>query len=170
MAISWATGDSITASKLQDMVPVYAVKNGDTSRASTITPTNDADLTLTLRPGVTYRVVAEIGCTGATAGDIRLCWAVTGTITTITNRRIIGPQVATTDSTATSVKIQTGWALTSNVQYGTDGVAAGYIQETFIVAAGASGGVLTLQWAQGTSNATGTVLKANSSVVAIPIG
>lgn len=154
---------------LADRATKSAIKNADTNRASTIAPSNDPDLTVTLRPNVRYRVVAEIGATGATGGDIRVCWGTTGTIATVANRRVIGPAVATTDSAATSVRAQTGWALTTNVQYGCDGVAAGLIQESFIVDGGASGGVLTLQWAQGTSSGTNTTVKSNSSLVASPI-
>jgi hypothetical protein len=142
-----------------------------TVTAST-TPVNDADLVFTLLPNISYRVSMALSPTSTAAtggtGGLRTLWAVTGTVTT-TNRLCTGPGINTTDATATAAaattvgitrasKHGTGTAVT----YGVLSSATSAVAEDFVASGGASGGTLTLQWAQNTASGTTSLEGTNS--------
>lgn len=161
--MSWASGDTITASRLQDMVPILAVKGSFTARTSTTTLADDPDLVVTLRAGVTYVIELDILAIGSTTGDLKIAYSNTGTVSDVwVARTTLGP--ATTlvdprDSGNINIGAFNAAALTTTQAYGTGGTTNRiHVYEKFVVQGGASGGNLALQWAQNVSDGTATTI------------
>lgn len=145
---------------------VYVLKGSDQSVTSSITLISDSALVVTLAANRTYVVEAVLGVTGATAGDVRTAWLVSGTVVAVGSRTAIGPEVA--ESTIGYV-VASRASLTTALIFATGLPLETGIVDRFVVSGGASGGTLTLRFAQGTSSVTSTVMKANSFVVARPV-
>jgi hypothetical protein len=146
---------------LYGMFPVPAVKAADTSRASTITTTDDPDLTLPVLANSTYLFEAFIAYTSAAVtGDFKLNFNAPTGATGYWNG--IGPSTASVADPDSVRVIATvpgatsrtyGVPLASNV-FGLN-VRGSVITST-------TAGSLTAQWAQATSDANATVVKAGS--------
>ncbi len=171
--MQWDSGDTITAARLQDMVPILVIKTSATSRASTTTATADPDLVVTLRPNVTYLMKVSVCVIGAAAGDFKMGYSVTGTLTE-TGAMRTSHGMATTGGDprdTANVRADGGTGTTtiaSTPAYGTHATARNNVEETFIIAAGASGGVLSLIWAQQTSDVTATQI-TKGYILATPV-
>lgn len=159
MALTWSSGELITAAKLNRPVPLQAFKTANQAVTNSIVLVNDTALFLDLPANRQYKCRLELAANGNVAGELRIAWTVTGTLTTVVNRRVVGPALAMTTTADTTVRLEAGYALTSAVQYG---MAAGnaFIIEEFQVDTGASGGRLQMQWAQGVANAAATNVAA----------
>lgn len=139
-----------------------------TVTAST-TPVNDADIVFTLLPNISYRVSLVLSPTATTTGSLRTVWAVTGTVTG-TNRSCTGPGVNTTDPQATGAASTTSGVTraskhgltTTQVTYGILAGTTSAVTEDVVVSGGASGGTLTLQWAQNTAAGATTLEGTNT--------
>lgn len=116
-----------------------AVKPSDTSRASTIAPAADPVLALTVAANATY-LVECVGVWTSGGGGFRADWT--------------GPAGAT--------MVWTDNDGSSSPDLGTDLTFAATTGTTFkgALVVGATAGTLTFRWAQNTSNAAATVLKA----------
>jgi hypothetical protein len=124
---------------------------------------NDDDFVIALEAGKTYEVRLWLHVSGAAAtGDIRTAWATTGTITSL-GRSVIGPAEATAAVLGGDVRMS-GHGLTTAVVCGCDNATSGVVKEELIVTCTAAGN-LTLQWAQGTSNATATTCSTASRII-----
>jgi hypothetical protein len=136
------------------------------SVTSSTTLQNDDDFTISLEASKIYRVQLFLAIGGATAGDIKVAWAMTGGVVQYTGRHCRGPQVGSADNTATTVRVATSGQTTS-VAYGTDGAINGSAHEDFLIETTTNGtaGTLTVQWAQNTSNATATTVGSASFMV-----
>lgn len=128
---------------------------------------NDSDFSVTLDAGKTYRIELYAVMTGPAAADVKLQWVTTGGVLSLTNRNCIGPNAATTDANATSIRANGAPALSTPIVYGTDGTNGSRIVETFLAetTTNNTSGTLTLQWAQNTANVTGTAMNVNSYLV-----
>jgi hypothetical protein len=168
-------GDGVAGNPTIDIpVSPSGISGADQMVTSSVTVTNATSLVVTLLANRTYIVKANLGFTGAQAGDARTVWAVTGTVTASTSRLCIGPSVNTTDVTQGNVAASTAGPIRTSrhpiateVTYGTDGTNESAVYEEFIATGGASGGTLQLRFAQGTSSATGTILKIGSYIAAV---
>ncbi len=138
----------------------YVKKSSSESVTSSTTLQNDDDIVFNLpEPGV-YNVIALLTIGGATAGDLKVAWAVSAGAAQLTTRRCIGPAIGTTAFDNTSMRM-TAHNLTTEVSYGTAEAATGVIREEFLVET-AGTGTVQLRWAQRTSSATATVLSSNT--------
>jgi hypothetical protein len=149
-------------------IPVlgFEKKVGGESVTSLIVPQDDDDLQVTLSPG-TYRVTLILAVTGAAAGDLRVMWATTGTMT-ILGRSCWGPSTAATDITNTAM-VSRGATVSTQVGYGTDGTSiASAVMEDLLVDVSVEG-VLRMQWAQVSSSGTATVLSTSSRMFVTPV-
>lgn len=159
-------GDIIYAADFNNILPKVVYKTATTTRTSTATATDDPDLSgITLAIG-TYAVTGWFMFTGGTTPDIKIQWAFTGSFTAY-NRMTLGPATATTDVNNASLRIG-GTSITGGYAYGE--IAATTLtnaRESFILDVTASGD-LSVQWAQNTSDGTGTQLAAGSYVQVIP--
>ena len=116
-------------------------KAGVTSRNTTVTPTDDPDLTLTVVANAVYEVRCVPVWTNG-GGGFRMCFNVPAAATmTWTDGGGSGLILPTTNATFTA-------------STGTEAVGR--------LVTGANAGSCTLQWAQSTSNAGATVLQAGS--------
>lgn len=167
----WASGETITASKLQDMLPIMVTKVNATSRTST-TATADPDLVITLRANVTYHIKMSCSAIGDAAGDIKISYSVTGTLTEspLVRRVFHGMSTAGSDP-ATSASTRTDGANTASItteqNYGVHATSRNNIWEEFVIAGGASGGTLSLVW--GLVSATGTTQITKGFIKATPV-
>lgn len=172
-SMEWASGETITASALQDMIPILKVKTSATSRASTTTVTADPDLVLTLRPNVTYLCTLSISAIGDAAGDIDIAYSVTGTVTeTPLVGRVFRGMADGGGNPASTSSMRTDGAVTSTITteqtYGVHATSRNNITETFVVSGGASGGTISLVWAQNVSNVTATQV-TRGTFLAVPV-
>jgi hypothetical protein len=160
--VAIAVGDKVTATWGNSVRIRHLKKAATESVTSSVTLQDDNDFVLTLSANTVYRVTLSVATTGATGGDLRAAWAVTGTVTSPTGRFVVGPESGTTSSASTLVRSTGALTLTTNIVYGTDGSSNTGVREEFIADAGVSGGTLKFQWAQGASSATATTVLANS--------
>lgn len=120
-----------------------AIKSADTSVTSNVTPASDPHLTLSVAANATYDVEVVAAWTNG-GGGFRATWT--------------GPSGATmvwTDNDGVGVTSLGGVVTFS----GTTGTT---FKGTLVV--GSTAGTLTLQWAQSTTNAAATILKAGCSL------
>lgn len=142
----------------EDSVTIF--KQIDQGYNNDISLNDDTVLKYTLLANTKYRVELSAIASGGT-GDIVLAWSMPASASGL--RSVIGPAVGTT--TRDDSKMRTGshgWS--TPVAYGLDPNAAYWvsIQERFIVSVGATGGLMTLQHAQATSNAAQSILRGAS--------
>lgn len=169
---TWVAGEKPPAATLNshirdnlEALNGYAVKSADESVTSSTTLQDDNHLTHTIPQAGTYVFDLQLFCTSATdaAGDIKFAFTFpTGTCHFKAN----GPDAGITGGT-----IQTGqWAAIHTATSGTSAIAMGLssamggIEIRGILIATASG-TLTLQWAQSTSDANASTLKAGSHML-----
>lgn len=134
---------------------------------SSTTFQDDDDFSVTLEADRTYRIELRAAWTGATAGDVKTQWVVTGGVAQLTGRHCRGPALGTADSTSGSTRSSGGHGLTTSINYGTDGTNGSAVTEEFYVETTTAGtsGTLTLQWAQNGPSGTGTVMSSWSWLV-----
>lgn len=166
MALTFAAGQIITADALNASAPLYAAKLALQTVTNSTTLVNDTALFLDMSAGRTYDVTAMLAVSGATAGDIKIAWATTGTIFLLGQRACLGPTLLVADRLATTVTMPGGGGLTAQA-YGVEPNIA-IIMERLLVSCSVAGR-LTLQWAQNTLSATGTNMWNTSFLTAHPV-
>lgn len=147
-------GQRITANLLTQMLPLWAVKAGSTSRSATTTLADDADLILPLPRAGTWAFEAWLNYTGGTLGasDLKLSMAYSAASS-------FGAWGLNGITTASTSQLNAGGnALSASLSLGTNGgfFLTADIKGTLVATAT---GTLSLQWAQNTSNATATTLR-----------
>lgn len=166
MSLDWLAGEKLTAAKMNARQPLEVVKATTETLASNTTLQNDDELFLDLAAGRTYEVEAHLGIAGDVAGDIKVAWSTTGSITLLAFRDCLGPALATANISDTTVR--TGQStLGTTVSYGT-AAGTGRVRESFVVSCTAAGR-LQLQWAQNTSNAVVSSVGSGSFLIATPV-
>lgn len=170
MPLAFVSGQLLTASALNALIPTRIIKASNQTVTSSTVLVNDSELAVTLTAGYTYRISLGLIANGATAGDIKLAWAITsGTMTMVGARLSTGPGASTTTTADTTARVSAAQtSLTLAVSYGTDGTLQAGINEELMIAVTVTG-VLTLQWAQNASSATATTVGSGSYIVATPI-
>lgn len=169
MAITVTAGQRITAANLNAFVPIFVQKTSDESRTSTTTNSNDATFAaIAFDANTIWECLLVLDVDGATAGDLKTTWTVTGGTTFTSRVHVVGMGVtgtAANDSLNTSVQARTSAASVSmGIQPEASGVRT-TIQERFFVTS-TTAGTITLQWAQVASNATASTIRAGSYFIA----
>lgn len=173
-------GDFVLADEIQDAldtltgyaVPVQVIKANSTNRASTITPTADPELAITLAASQTHMVRLDIFGTSAAnaAGDLRVRFAWTNTATV--TWWLSGLSDAIASGTAADLQAigatADGTSPTADTQFGLSTSVTGQTMFAYVVAGG-SPVVLTLEWAQLASNANNSTVLAGSRLSATRI-
>lgn len=169
MAISFTAGQVLTANELNLLAPVYLVKNSSQSVTNSATLVNDNDIALTLLANQTAQITLMLDYQANTTTNVglRLAWVAGGTLGLI-SRFVMGPSDAggaNPPDALTTVQMRPLTAFTTNNLYstGTTANAAYVLREELIVTTGASGGTLTLQFAEFTAAAATTITLNNSS-------
>lgn len=168
-------GDIWTADLANASIPDIYYKSTSTTRASTTTLADDPDLVVPVAANGIYIVEFDLryAClnnnTNTLAGFKTVWTAPTGTLST--NREVLGygSNVVTDDNQLMRSGVH---AYSTVVSYGSRNSTTLQVRayEIGLVQLGSTAGNITLQWAQNTSNATGTVLAATSFAKATRIG
>lgn len=142
----------------------YAVKAANTTRASTTTKTDDPDLTMPVVANAVYYVEFILAAqSSSTTPNINTAWNVPATATGL--KFAHGPTNNATNfvtRTDTNARVS-AHGYTTGLDYIINGSGVSVaILEKSIVTTGANSGTIAIQWAQNTSNATGTVVEAGS--------
>jgi hypothetical protein len=139
-----------TASEVAALVPIYAVKVTDETIISNATFQNDDVLFVSVSAGYTYELEAVIHHQSNTTPDIKFQWTVPSGATIVWAHMGTVTNFAATYYTTASVSVLDG----------NGGNASSLVKG--IVTVGATSGTLQLQWAQITSNASNTIVRAGS--------
>lgn len=163
-ALNFTAGQLVTAAELNLLVPIYVLKGSNQVVTNSTVLVNDNDITFTLAPNQSYAVDINLQVvSSATAHGISVGYAVTGTVA-IVARSGVGPGLGTANTrltTMNSVSFTNLGALT----YGTDSQTS-QVWEKLVFTSGASGGTVTMQWAQATAGAaTTTTVGAGSHAI-----
>lgn len=139
--------------------PTMALKTSDESRNTTTTLTDDSTLVATLSANTNYVFEFEVFFVSAATPDFKFALNFTGT----TTRADSWYQYATSTNTGSSASQNTGLrdALVPSQAILT-GSDRHILQVRGAIQVGGSGGTLSFQWAQNTSNATDTTVLAGS--------
>lgn len=142
----------------------YAVKTANTTRASTTSKTDDPDLTASVVANAVYYVEFVLAAqSSSTTPNINTAWNVPSGTTGL--KFAHGPtNNAATFVTRTDTNARvSAHGYTTGLDYIINGSGVSVaILEKSIVTTGANSGTIAMQWAQNTSNATGTVVEAGS--------
>jgi hypothetical protein len=164
--------DIAGATKVDDvlltaMLDNYVIKPADATPRVNATLTADPDLTFPVVANAVYDVLFNVRWAGLQAAGLRTDWTVPAGTTG--NRECLGPgssNVAQTDANTTEMR----WAVHG---YGTAVLYTNprnsvslqtFTWEQAILAVGATAGSVTLRWAQNVTNATGSLVNAQSYV------
>jgi hypothetical protein len=152
-----AAGGRITADEIQQVAPLAVIKGSDETVTSSTTLQNDNELFASLDANATYIFILYLAFEGNTqgSGDLKTGW----TLPSGATMRFGAPHINSTgstvlDTTYTESSFPTSRTNTSTVLLG--------MTETGTVTVGNTAGTMQLQWAQNTSNGTGTIVHAGS--------
>ena len=151
-------GTTPTATVLNEMLPLEAMKAASTSRTSTTTLTADPDLTFALEANAAYDFELELLYNGGTNGSSDLKFA------------FAGPSgwALTFGAMITGIPLgvaSIGGTEGSTVTVGTGGTSTPlYTRLSGRLVTSGTAGSLTLTWAQNTSSGTATTLTAGSKM------
>lgn len=165
-APTYSAGQVLSASDCNNwFTGEYAYKTSDTSRASTTTLTADPDLQFAVAANAKYYFSGTFYYTGGTQGssDFKIGWTFPAGLTMIIAKSFIDTTGAWVGGT---VSVQTDTPV-----FGT-AVTLGNrtVQMSGTIFVSSTAGTLALTWAQNTSNATATVLKAGSGLILVRVG
>lgn len=139
------------------IVPRFLKKAATESVTSSTTMQDDDDLTAELSPG-TWRVQLWLTATGSTAGDIKVTWTNTGTMSVLA-RSCLGPNMSTTSNLDGGILLA-ATTFTASVEYGLS-AANHAIHEDLLINVTVTGSI-QLRWAQVASSGTSTTLSTSS--------
>lgn len=152
------TGDLLTA-----MIPDIYIKTSPTAHTSDAVLSDDPELSnIALSPG-TYEIDLVYYCNGS-AGNVQSAWAFTGTLNGTPRRMVKGPGSSNT-GTASNIThqyrsvVNYNTAVTYELSTGEYGIEESCTSFEVTVA-----GNLSIQFAQGSSNASATNITAGSRV------
>jgi hypothetical protein len=151
--------------RASDIKPVNAKSKAATETVTASTTfQDDDDLFIELEAEKSYRVqlFLTVSSGGDEAADIKVTYTFDGTATK-SSRTILGPALGATSAIDTTVRLS-ATGLTSSAAYGIDAGLAVAIIEDLLLEDLTVAGTLQMQWAQSTSNATGTTLSNTSRI------
>jgi peptidoglycan hydrolase-like protein with peptidoglycan-binding domain len=147
---------------------VAAFKAADQTVTSSTAKVDDTALQIALGPNATYEFRAMITYTAPQAGDIAVVFA--GPAGASAALGFSALDAAATTNTNTALTSRATALPTATVTFGGNDTQVLPLFVIGTVTTSATPGIFKLQWAQGTSNATGTVVKAGSYFAANRIG
>ncbi len=152
---------------LSDMIDTWVIKPADATPRVNSTMVADPDLTFPVVANAVYDVMFRVRFAALQAAGLRTDWTVpTGTTG---NRECLGPgsaNVTQADANTTELRLAVhgyGTAcLYTNPRNST--ALQTFLEERAILSVGATAGSCTFRWAQNVTNATGSLVNANSYV------
>lgn len=156
---SFSAGQRITAGLLQSVVPVIVTKPATTARLSTVTPTDDPDLSFLLAANATYYIEFNVKYAAAVVTNVvgfRTAWTVPVGASGL--RTSQGAGATAVEATAQDDTMHTGvhgYNSTTLVYGGRSSSDTNQLLciETAIMTT-SSAGTCAFQWSQGTTNAS----------------
>lgn len=148
----------VTASSKQ-----LIIKSADQNSATSSTAVaDDTELFFTAAANATYLIDAYLSYGGAQAGDIRVAWTVPAGATM--TRYILAPQAGMTDNANTAMMAIRRAATTQQIAGASGGTTNDFTdwQEKVILRTSTTAGTVHLQFGQGTSSGTVTVMRSDS--------
>jgi hypothetical protein len=140
-----------------------AFKSVTTTRTNN-TLADDPDLKIFLQANSRYFVEVFATVAATTTAKIRTAWTVPAGTTG--NRRVMGPGSAAVDADANNIGVRLGTHnFTTQLDYNgvrNSNIFQFQLQEVAIVTTAGTEGVVAFQWAQAVTNATGTIVAADS--------
>ena len=135
------------------LLPVVAVKTGDTSRTSTVTIADDPDLQLPLLASAQYHIAGHLIFQAAAGGDVQWVWTCSGATFRYQhlNVNLSGTLVSATTAALGDILGSAGAGAGNSQSIGINGL---------ITTVGAA--TLVFRWAQNTSSGTATIMKQYS--------
>lgn len=165
---NWGVGLDVSANNLALGIEDITVKTSANTITSNATLANDPELQNIVLPTGTYYIEVDLYVSGngtGAVGGFKEAWAFTGTLTGTNQRALLGPQTANAAAANATVAMQSQVVnYNTAISYGLITGAAYWIKflcTSFTVTAQ---GNFSVQVAQGTSNATSTVVQAGSRV------
>lgn len=154
-------GTAVTAAFLESMLPITATKTANESVTSSTTLQNDDQLFAPVEANATYDVELRLfhDSDATVAGDIKVAW--TGPAGATMNWGVHGANSAATSSTSALTNMQTRTIAEFAAFGGGDSSGTTALVGGTLTVAGTAG-TLQLQWAQETSNAVATNVRAGS--------
>lgn len=151
--------------------PKIVIKKTDENVSSSATMQADDELYMYLPPNKIFEISSKIIADSSSATpDIRVEYIVTGDYTQLTGRFAIAPPTNITDVLDSNTKYGYWSGLNFDATHGIDGTGnESIIDEYFYISTGNSGCKVQMQWAQSTSNATATTVKAGSYLKATEV-
>jgi len=155
-------GQRLTAAALQAGQHMIVTKTANTDRASTTTLADDPDLTFTVAAGAVYAIEFFLHYACTTAAGFKTAWDVPSGASG--NKGVQGPGSSATDGSANNISMRSGvHGFSTTVAYGSRNSANNQClayEEALITTSVA--GVIAIQWAQNSSNATASRVGAGS--------
>jgi hypothetical protein len=155
-----AAGQRVTAGLLVSMLPLSVAKIADEPRASTVTMASDSALTLPVEANATYQMEAYVvysqNLAASSTSGIKVGWSgPSGSSLQWSSGGTDGP-TSLTGQDVTSNSISQTRSLPSNLATFMRGDAIG------LLTVGATAGAFAFSWAQVSSSATQTIVRAGS--------
>lgn len=154
----------ITSLNNQQWATVRAT--GDLTRPSTTTLADDPDMQFAVEANTVYEVLFDIYYAGLDAADFKTAWSVPSGAGGL--KWVLGASsTAAANANADDVNMRVGvHGFATPINYGCprNGTNQQHFQEGAILTVGSTAGSVILQWAQVTSNATGSTRNASSYV------
>lgn len=165
-ALSFTAGQALTAAQLNLLVPLYVIKGSNQVVTNSAVLVNDNDIVFSLLPNQSYHVALHLLLSATTKvpnGKYNL--AVTGTVASVgAAMHVVAPTSPMPAGGAALYTVESGASNAAN--FGVD-TAPVCVKLDGIFSGGASGGTVTLQFAQQTATvATSTTMLAGSFGVA----
>jgi hypothetical protein len=162
-------GMKVTQARLSAMQWNETPKVNDQGVANSTTYVDDTALLFAVAANAEYVARFHLVVDGVTGADIKVRFSVPAGATGF--RWCQGPQAGSADRENTNMAIPVH-GFTTDRPYGTVAATAASIAviERLHVFTAATSGSVTLQWAQNTANATGTLVLANSFVTWLRVG
>ena len=155
---------SISATVLDSMLPLFEIKSGSTTRASTTTLADDPDLVLSLPAASTWEVEIWVQYAGLDTANIQTAWDAPSDATGL--RQVLGPASNAVNTNADQISMRAGvHGFSTSVTYGCARNSTnqqGFFERGLVTMN--SAGNIALQWAQATSNATATQVDGGSII------
>lgn len=165
---AWGVGTDVSATNLANGIPNIVTKASANTITSNATLANDAELQNIALEAGTWEIETDLWVSGNATGAVggfKDAWTFSGTLTGTPNRSFIGPTTANAVLATGAVGLQTQ-VLAYNAA-ATCGLLTGqayWIKELAPLFVVSVAGNLAIQVAQGTSNATSTVINIGSRV------
>lgn len=170
---TWTSGELVTDTIMNTHVRdnlnaigphIHLRKTADESVTSSVVLQNDDHLFFSIAANEIWIVQFALFYQAAQAGDLQVAWTVPAGCTGIHGGQ--APATTTTDGTNTTMWTRPQTSFATALLLGGDGAANCTLLGAATFVNGATAGTVQLQWAQNTSSATATTVRANSYLLA----